>query len=140
MARHPVGAAPAEPSAETQGSPTRCVQVGTESFEGQEGEEMKMSQAEADKALADWPRVKPAPAKPVENWYYLDEVLTLHQLGKWKGFDAAYVEMERVSAERGTPYLILICEDQVKDWRAQLDRWLGNDGYTQKYKKRKGDL
>lgn len=105
-----------------------------------EGEEMKMSKAEVDKALAEYPRVKPAPAKPVENWYYLDEVFTLHQLGKWQGFDAAYVEMERVSSERGIPYLILVCEDQVKDWRAQLDRWLGDDGYTQKYKKRKGDL
>ena len=101
---------------------------------------MKMSQDEADKALADWPRVKPAPAKPVKNWYYLDEVLTLHQLGKWKGFDAAYKEMELAATKRGIPYLILVCEDQVRDWRAQLDRWLGNDGYTQKYKKRKGDL
>jgi len=105
-----------------------------------EGEEMKMTPAEADKALADWPRVKPAPATPIENWYYLDEVLTLHQLGKWKGFDAAYAEMEIAATKRGTPYLILVCEDQVRDWRAQLDRWLGNDGYTQKYKKRKGDL
>jgi hypothetical protein len=61
------------------------------------GGEMKMSQAEVDKILADWPRVKPAPAKPLENWYYLDEVLTLHQLGKWQGFDAAYAEMERCS-------------------------------------------
>ena len=101
---------------------------------------MKMSQAEVEKALADWPRVKPAPAKPVENWYYLDEVFTLHQLGKWQGFDAAYAEMEIAATKRGTPYLILVCEDQVRDWRAQLDRWLGNDGYTQKYKKRKGDL
>ena len=42
---------------------------------------MKMSKAEVEKTRADWPRVKPAPAKPVENWYYLDEVLTLHQLG-----------------------------------------------------------
>ena len=104
------------------------------------GGEMKMSQAEVDKTLADWPRVKPAPAKPVEDWYYLDEVLTLHQLGKWQGFDAAYAEMEIAATKRGTPYLILVCEDQVRDWRAQLDRWLGNDGYTQKYKKRKGDL
>ena len=104
------------------------------------GKEMKMSQAEIDKTLADWPRVKPAPAKPIENWYYLDEVLTLHQLGKWQGFDAAYAEMEIAATKRGTPYLILVCEDQVRDWRAQLDRWLGNDGYTQKYKKRKGDL
>jgi hypothetical protein len=101
---------------------------------------MKMSKAEVEKTRADWPRVKPAPAKPVENWYYLDEVLTLHQLGKWRGFDAAYVEMERVSVERGSPFLCLVCEDQVKDWRAQLDRWLGDDEYKEKYKKRKGDL
>ena len=105
-----------------------------------EEKKIKMSPAEAEKALADWPRVKPAPAKPIENWYYLDEVLTLHQLGKWQGFDAAYAEMERAAIKRGTPYLILVCEDQVKDWRAQLDRWLGNGKYPQKYKKRKGDL
>ena len=80
------------------------------------------------------------PAEPIENWYYLDEVLTLHQLGKWQGFDAAYAEMEIAATKRGTPYLILVCEYQVREWRAQLDRWLGNDGYTQKYKKRKGDL
>ena len=101
---------------------------------------MKPTEVELEKMLADWPRVKPAPAKPIENWYYLDEVLTLHQLGKWQGFDQAYAEMERAAIKRGTPYLILICEDQVKDWRAQLDRWLGNDGYKNKYKKRKGDL
>ena len=101
---------------------------------------MSMSKAEVDKALAEYPRVKPAPAKPVENWYYLDEVLTLHQLGKWQGFDAAHVEMEIAATKRGTPYLILVCEYQVREWRAQLDRWLGNDGYTHKYKKRKGDL
>jgi hypothetical protein len=106
----------------------------------EEKKEMKLTETEADKIIADWPRVKPAPAKPVENWYYLDEVLTLHQLGKWQGFDAAYVEMEIAATKRGTPYLILVCEDQVKDWRAQLDRWLGNDGYKNKYKKRKGDL
>ena len=48
--------------------------------------------------------------------------------------------MERVSVERGSPFLCLVCEDQVKDWRAQLDRWLGDDEYKEKYKKRKGDL
>ena len=104
------------------------------------GKEMKISTAEIDKALAEYPRVKPAPAKPIENWYYLDEVLTLHQLGKWQGFDAAYAEMEIAATKRGTPYLILVCEDQVREWRAQLDRWLGDDKYRQKYKKRKGDL
>ena len=101
---------------------------------------MKISTAEIDKLLADWPRVKPAPASPLENWYYLDEVLTLHQLSKKQSFDAAYAEMEIAATKRGTPYLILVCEDQVRDWRAQLDRWLGNDKYPQKYKKRKGDL
>ena len=101
---------------------------------------MKISTAEIDKTLAEWPRVKPAPTEPLENWYYLDEVLTLHQLGKWRGFDAAYAEMEIAATKREHPYLILICEYQVREWRAQLDRWLGNDGYTQKYKKRKGDL
>ena len=139
MARNPVGRSFSEPGSETQRAVTGQVPVGSESLE-ERSEEMKMSQAEVDKTLADWPRIKPAPATPIENWYYLDVVFTLHQLGKWQGFDAAYVEMERVSAERGTPYFILICEDQAKDWRAQLDRWLGNDGYTQKYKKRKGDL
>ena len=104
------------------------------------GKEMKISTAEIDKALAEYPRVKPAPAKPIENWYYLDEVLTLHQLGKWQGFDAAYAEMEIAATKRGTPYLILVCEDQVREWRAQLDRWLGDDKYRQKYKKREGDL
>ena len=104
------------------------------------GKEMKMSQAEIDKTLADWPRVNHAPAKPIENWYYLDEVLTLHQLGKWQGFDAAYAEMEIAATKRGTPYLILVCEDQVREWRAQLDRWLGNDEFPKKYKKRAGDL
>jgi len=99
-----------------------------------------LTEAEADKIIADWPRVKPAPAKPVENWYYLDEVLTLHQLGKWQGFDAAYAEMERVSVGRGENFLCLVSEYQVKEWRSQLDRWLGNDGYKNKYKKRKGDL
>jgi len=107
--------------------------------------EMKISTAEIDKTLADWPRVKPAPATPIENWYYFDEVFTLHQLGKWKGFDQAYAEMEIAATKRGTPYLILVCQDQVMgmtktNWRARLDRWLGNDGYMQKYKKRKGDL
>jgi len=99
---------------------------------------MKSTKTEVEKMLAEYPRVKPAPAKPIENWYYLDEVLTLHQLGKWRGFDAAYAEMERVS--RGCNFLCLVCEDQVKDWRAQLDRWLGDDNYLRKYKKRRGDL
>ena len=101
---------------------------------------MKMSKAEVDKALADWPRVKPAPATPLENWYYLDEVHTLHQLSKEQSFDDAYAEMERLSIKRGVPFLTLVCEDNAREWRANLDRWLGEDGYTQKYKKRKGDL
>tara|TARA_R110000868_G_scaffold101051_1_gene278173 strand:+ start:806 stop:1111 length:306 start_codon:yes stop_codon:yes gene_type:complete len=101
---------------------------------------MKLTKTEADKIIADWPRVKPTPTKPVENWYYLDEALTLHQLGKWQGFDAAYAEMDRAATKRGVHFVFLVCEDQVKDWRAQLDRWLGNDGYKNKYKKRKGDL
>ena len=101
---------------------------------------MKISTAEIDKLLADWPRVKPTPATPLENWYYLDEVFTLHQLSKKQSFEGAYAEMEIAATKRGTPYLILVCEYQVREWRAQLDRWLGNDGYTQKYKKRKGDL
>ena len=122
------------------GKPKGFYDKGQTTFDRIPGGEMKMSQAEIDKTLADWPRVKPAPAKPIENWYYLDEFLTLHQLGKWQGFDAAYAEMEIAATKRGTPYLILVCEYQVREWRAQLDRWLGNDGYTQKYKKRKGDL
>ena len=101
---------------------------------------MKIPTAEIDKMLAEYPRVKPTPAKPVENWYYLDEVLTLHQLGKWQGFDAAYAEMEIAATKRGTPYPILVCEDNAREWRAKLDRWLGNDKFPQKYKKRKGDL
>ena len=105
-----------------------------------EEKKIKMSPAEAEKLLADWPRVKPAPAKPIENWYYLDEVLTLHQLGKWQGFDQAYAEMERAAIKRGTPYLILVCEDNAREWRACLDRWLGDDKYREKYKKRKEDL
>jgi len=101
---------------------------------------MKMSKAEVDKALADWPRVKPAPATPLENWYYLDEVHTLHQLSKNQSFDDAYAEMERLSIKRGVPVLCLACEDTVREWRVKLDRWLGDDKYKQKYKKRKGDL
>jgi hypothetical protein len=97
------------------------------------GGEMKMSQAEVDKILADWPRVKPAPAKPIENWYYLK------LKGSTKG---AKLYLTGFRGEYSQTYSLskLTTEDQVREWRAQLDRWLGNDGYTQKYKKRKGDL
>ena len=101
---------------------------------------MKMSQAEIDKTLADWPRVKPAPAKPIENWYYLDESHQLHQLGKDQTFEDAYAEMEIAATNRGHPALTLVCEDNAREWRAKLDRWLGDDKYRQKYKKREGDL
>ena len=101
---------------------------------------MKMSKAEVEKALAEYPRVKPTPAPPLENWYYLDEALTLHQLGKNQTFDDAYAEMERVSIGRKLPFLCIACEDTVREWRAKLDRWLGDDKYREKYKKRKGDL
>jgi hypothetical protein len=97
------------------------------------GGEMKMSQAEVDKILADGPRVKPAPAKPVENWYYLK------LKGSTKG---AKLYLTGFRGEYSQTYSLskLTTEDQVREWRAQLDRWLGNDGYTPKYKKRKGDL
>ena len=104
------------------------------------GGEMKISTAEIDKALADWPRVKPAPAEPLENWYYLDESHQLHQLGKDQTFEDAYAEMEVAAANRGHPALTLVCEDNARNWRACLDRWLGNDKFKHKYKKRKGDL
>ena len=103
---------------------------------------MKMSKAEVDKALAEYPRVEPAPAHymALENWYYLDEALTLHQLGKNQSFDDAYAEMEKVSVGRKFPFRCIACEDPVREWRAKLDRWLGDDKYKQKYKKREGDL
>ena len=44
----------------------------------------------------------------VENWYYLDEVLTLHQLGKDQTFEDAYAEMEIAATNRGHPALTLI--------------------------------
>ena len=100
---------------------------------------MSMSKAEVDKALAEYPRVKPVTPE-LENWYYLDEALTLHQLGKNQSFDDAYAEMEKVSINRKFPFLCLACEDTVREWRVKLDRWLGDDKYKQKYKKRKGDL
>lgn len=101
---------------------------------------MKISTAEIDKTLRDWPRVKPTPATPLENWYYLDEVHVLHQLGKNQTFDDAYAEMEIAAAKRGHPFITLVCEDNARNWRACLDRWLGDDKFPQKYKKRKGDL
>lgn len=101
---------------------------------------MKISTAEIDKALADWPRVKPKPAEPPENWYYLDESHVLHQLGKDQSFEDAYAEMEIAAIKRGVPFITLVCEDNAREWRAKLDRWLGNDKYREKYKKRKGDL
>jgi len=106
----------------------------------EEKKEMKMSKAEVEKALAEYPRVKPAPSPPLENWYYLDEALTLHQLGKNQTFDDAYAEMERVSIDRKFSFLCLVCEDHARNWRVCLDRWLGDDKYREKYKKRKGDL
>ena len=105
-----------------------------------EEKKMKMSPAEAEKLLADRPRVKPAPAKAIENWYYLDETHQLHQLSKNKTFDDAWAEMEIAATVRGVPFLILVCEDNARNWRACLDRWLGNDKFPQKYKKRKEDL
>jgi hypothetical protein len=104
------------------------------------GKEMKISTAEIDKTLADWPRVKPAPAEPLENWYYLDECHVLHQLGKEQTFEDAYAEMEIAATKRGHPFLTLVCEDNAREWRAKLDRWLGDDKYREKYKKREGDL
>lgn len=104
------------------------------------GDEMKPTEVELEKMLADWPRVKPAPTEPRENWYYLDETHQLHQLSKNKTFDDAWAEMELAAAVRGTPFIILVCEDHARNWRACLDRWLGNDKFPQKYKKRKGDL
>jgi hypothetical protein len=104
------------------------------------GKEMKISTVEIDKTLADWPRVKPAPAEPLENWYYLDECHVLHQLGKEQTFEDAYAEMEIAATKRGHPFLTLVCEDNAREWRAKLDRWLGDDKYRQKYKKREGDL
>lgn len=101
---------------------------------------IKISTAEIDKMLAEYPRVKPTSAEPLENWYYLDEALTLHQLGKNQSFDDAYAEMEKVSIGRKFPFLCIACEDTVREWRAKLDRWLGDDKYKQKYKKREGDL
>ena len=101
---------------------------------------MKMLQAEVEKALAEYPRVKPTPSPPLENWYYLDECHVLHQLGKNQTFDDAYAEMEIAAAKRGFPFLTLVCEDNAREWRAKLDRWLGDDKYREKYKKRKGDL
>ena len=101
---------------------------------------MKISTAEIDKTLADWPRVKPAPTEPLENWYYLDETHQLHQLGKDQTFEDAYAEMEIAAANRGHPALTLVCEDNARNWRACLDRWLGNDKFPKKYKKRAGDL
>jgi len=100
---------------------------------------MKMSTAEIE-LLADWPRVKPAPAEPLENWYYLDETHQLHQLGKNQTFEDAYAEMEIAAAKRGHSSIALVCEDNARNWRACLDRWLGNDKFSQKYKKREGDL
>ena len=76
----------------------------------------------------------------VENWYYLDESLALHQLGKWTGHSEAYEAMEKVSKKRKIGYLYVMPEDTVNEWRAKLDRWLGDDKYRQKYKKREGDL
>jgi len=76
----------------------------------------------------------------VVNWYYLDESLALHQLGKWAGHSEAYAEMEKVSKKRKIGYLYVMPEATVNEWRARLDRWLGDDGYAQKYKKCKGDL
>ena len=104
------------------------------------GKEMKISTAEIDKTLADWPRVKPAPADPLENWYYLDECHVLHQLGKEQTFEDAYAEMEIAATKRGRPFITLVCEDNAREWRVKLDRWLGDDKYREKYKKRKGDL
>lgn len=105
-----------------------------------EKKQMKISTAEIDKALAEYPRVKPAPTEPLENWYYLDECHQLHQLGKNQTFDDAYAEMEIAAAKRGHPFLTIVCEDNARNWRACLDRWLGNDKFPQKYKKRKEDL
>lgn len=105
-----------------------------------EEKEMKMSQAEVEKALAEYPRVKPTPSPPLENWYYLDECHVLHQLGKNQTFDDAYAEMEIAATKRGVLFLTLVCEDNAREWRAKLDRWLGDDKYREKYKKRKGDL
>jgi len=101
---------------------------------------MKISTAEIDKALAEYPRVKPVPASPLENWYYLDEAHQLHQLSKNQTFESAYAEMELAATVRGFPFLTLVCEDNAREWRAKLDRWLGDDKYREKYKKRKGDL
>jgi len=81
----------------------------------------------------------PLPA-PVENWYYLDESLALHQLGKLAGFAEAYTEMEKVSKKRKIGYLYVMPEDTVTEWRAKLDRWLGDDGFPEKYRKREGDV
>ena len=104
------------------------------------GKEMKISTAEIDKALAEYPRVKPVLAEPLENWYYLDESHQLHQLSKEQTFEDAYAEMEIAATKRGHPFLTLVCEDNAREWRAKLDRWLGDDKYRQKYKKREGDL
>jgi len=69
----------------------------------------------------------------LENWYYLDESLTLHQLGKWTGFAEAYAEVQKVSKKRNIGYLYVMPEEVVTEWRAKLDRWLGDDGYAYKY-------
>jgi len=81
-------------------------------------------------------------APSMENWYYLDESLALHQLGKFEGHAEAYAEMEKVSKKRAIGYLYVMPEDVVTEWRAKLDRWLGDDKYKDRYKKREdlGDL
>jgi len=122
------------------GKPIDFYDKGQVIFDRIPGGEMKISTAEIDKELADWPRVKPAPATPLENWYYLDEVHQLHQLSKKQSFEDAYAEMEVAAIKRGHSFLTLVCEDNARNWRANLDRWLGDDGYKQKYRKRKGDL
>ena len=62
-------------------------------------------------------------------WMCLSSKGNLCHLGEHETFD----EAEDAAMRFGIEAIWIIDQDTASEWRAKLDRWLGDDGYSAKY-------